>query len=255
MARRQKGLEGEVLTNPCDLSVVVAVFNEEDGIAAAIVDIQRYVLDLVTNSELLIIDDGSTDKTREILEQMRAADPRIILVPQENCGQGPALFAGLCRTRGAAVLLLDGDRQIGLEDFVSHWRCFRDERLHALLGFRAPRRDPRHRRILSRLLRLWIWALFGQAPADAGVPYKIVSREVWLNALQFISQSTRFPSILLAVYMIRLRPFETREIAVTHLERRSGRSHVVGIKLFRLSVQALAEILAFRLSLLSSRAA
>jgi glycosyltransferase involved in cell wall biosynthesis len=73
------------------LSVVMPAYNEEDGLAAAVAEVQRCVLDSVPDSELVVVDDGSRDGTPAILDALAARDPRIRAIHRANGGHGPAV--------------------------------------------------------------------------------------------------------------------------------------------------------------------
>jgi glycosyltransferase involved in cell wall biosynthesis len=81
------------------------VFNE----AATVETVVRKVLDLPISLELIIVDDGSDDGTREIVDGLGRTDPRIRVIHQENAGKSAALRAGFAQTTGAIVIVQDAD--------------------------------------------------------------------------------------------------------------------------------------------------
>ena len=88
------------------ISVVMPVFNEEKFIAAAI----KSILDQTFKDfEFLIIDDGSTDKTAEIVENFKAQDKRIILVKKKKSGLIACLKEGISLSRGNFIARMDAD--------------------------------------------------------------------------------------------------------------------------------------------------
>lgn len=200
------------------------VFNEADNIAAAIDDVARHVLTTVPESNLIVVDDGSTDETATILAASSADDPRMTVVRQSNAGHGAALLTGLDVATGDFVLLLDSDRQIRLDDFPVHWRDMTEEKLDGLLGVRAPRRDPRHRRLVSAMMRLLIRCLFRKAPVDAGAPYKIVKRLDFVQLRMRLRRCTTVPSVLLAIDLANRPNLHIAQVPVSHRARVSGRS-------------------------------
>jgi len=103
------------------LSVIMPVYNEEEAISAAVAEVQQHVLDLVSGSELVVVDDGSRDRTGALLDAAAAGDPRVNVLHQANGGHGAALLNGLQRARGEYVFLIDSDRQIPLDDFRRAW--------------------------------------------------------------------------------------------------------------------------------------
>src|ERR1700737_3073109 len=99
---------------PVNLSVVVAAFNERTSIKQAIDDIITYVAPHVPTLEIVVVDDGSTDGTAHILDEIAAKTTLVRVIHRANGGHGPALISGLRAARGENLLLLDADRQINL---------------------------------------------------------------------------------------------------------------------------------------------
>ena len=97
------------------------VYNERASVHLSAADVQRHVLDRIAGSELVAIDDGSTDGSGRALDEIATADPRVRVVHQANSGHGGALMAGLSSARGDWVLLIDSDRQIALDSFATAW--------------------------------------------------------------------------------------------------------------------------------------
>src|SRR5690349_17973819 len=97
------------------------VYNEEGAIVQAVDEVQRHVLDFVPGSQLIVVDDGSRDRTAELLDQAAAADPRVMVIHQANGGHGNALLTGLKAATGEYLFLIDSDRQIPLDEFPKAW--------------------------------------------------------------------------------------------------------------------------------------
>ncbi len=95
-------------SNPPDsltLSVVIPAYNEENTVATVV----RRVLEIPFNLEIVIVNDGSTDGTRQIVEDMAGRDSRIRVVHQENSGKTAALRKGFALTTGDIVIVQDAD--------------------------------------------------------------------------------------------------------------------------------------------------
>jgi glycosyltransferase involved in cell wall biosynthesis len=97
---------------PILLSVVMPVYNEEDAIVLAIDEVRREVLDRIPASELVVVNDGSRDRTGSLLDQASATDTRVRVIHQQNRGHGGALIAGIDAAHGDRLFLIDSDRQI-----------------------------------------------------------------------------------------------------------------------------------------------
>lgn len=94
------------------ISVIVPFFNEEDGLVRLHERLNAVLLALPVRSEILYVDDGSTDDGRRIVEQLRSQDPRIaLLCLSRNFGKEIAMTAGLDHAAGDAVVIIDADLQ------------------------------------------------------------------------------------------------------------------------------------------------
>jgi len=113
-------------TNAPDLSVVVPLFNEEENVAELHRRLVTALDALWLGYELVFVDDGSSDSTSSLLDELRRRDRRIVpLHLSRNFGHQPAISAGLAHARGQAVIVMDGDLQDPPEllgRFVERWR-------------------------------------------------------------------------------------------------------------------------------------
>jgi glycosyltransferase involved in cell wall biosynthesis len=225
------------------LTVVMPAYNEEAQIATAVGDIQRHVFPLVPGTELIVIDDGSRDRTGAILDELAATDRRVRVIYQPNGGHGGALRTGLDAAEGEYVLLVDSDRQVPLEAFPALWGAARGR--DGAFGVRRGRRDPPFRILLTQLIRLVLRPLCGVGLRDANAPFKVIRREVWREARPLIPPETLAPSLFLAVYA-RRRGFDVVEVEVPHRARSSGEASLRRWRLVRFSARGLGQLLALR---------
>src|SRR5947207_12317384 len=124
------------------ISVVVPIYNEEENLP----ELRRRMtsaLDSINGEtwELILVDDGSRDRSLEILRQMHGADPRIKVIHlSRNFGHQPAVTAGIHHARGDCVVLIDGDLQDPPEvipEMVAKWK----QGYQVVLGERQTRGD------------------------------------------------------------------------------------------------------------------
>lgn len=108
------------------LSVVVPCYNEQESIHACHAKLTEVLSALKESYEIVYVDDGSRDKTAELLEQIHARDPRVVVVRlSRNFGHQPAVTAGLSASLGRAVVIIDADLQDPPElipEMVKLWR-------------------------------------------------------------------------------------------------------------------------------------
>ena len=204
------------------LSVIIPAYNEENNIEGALQDVLSDVAAVVPDLEVIVVNDGSRDRTAELAGEIARRDDRVRVVTQTNRGHGPALVHGLAEAKGEWLLLIDSDRQVSLKDFARHWVMTADH--DAVLGLRRPRRDPLHRLLISFAMRLLLRARLGVNAGDAGAPYKLVKRQVWQDACKMMRESCWIPSVLLAAHALQCRDIVAQEVAVEHRPRSHGPS-------------------------------
>lgn len=221
-------------------------YNEAASIADAIDEVIGCILPVVTEAELIVVDDGSTDDTAALVEARLKELPALKLIKQRNSGHGAALIAGIEQSTGDALLLVDSDQQVSLADFREHWNRFQQTGCNAVLGIRKPRKDPNHRLFITTAMKLLILAVYGRTPQDAGVPYKIVNRSDWQEASRYIPDKSWIPSVLLAIFLVVRHGKSVLEIPVRHTTRPHGQSSLNLSRLLRFCFTATGEVVRFR---------
>src|SRR5260370_15871850 len=184
------------------LSVIVACLNEE-ACVPALIDRLTAVLGQEPifareGTELVFVDDGSTDKTWMILEQAALADTRVTLERHEhNQGLASAWRTGLARARGQFISTLDADLQYRPEDIVRLYRAVHDREADLAQGVRSDRYEPGPRRILSRGLSWILNVAFGMRLADNQSGFVLCPREGFSDLLSYRRHYADWPNLVL----------------------------------------------------------
>jgi dolichol-phosphate mannosyltransferase len=198
------------------------VYNEAPTLETVLQDATSSVLDVIANSELIVIDDGSTDETPAILASAHDIDPRIrVLTNEPNRGHGPSVRRGIDESAGEWILHIDSDGQIELAEFPALWALTEEHDL--VLGVRAERHDPTHRLLLTRVTRFTASVMARHRVADANTPFKLIRRSLFNHLSPVIQPNAFAPSILIVIGAYRSGA-RVGELAITHLERPHGRS-------------------------------
>lgn len=201
------------------LSVVVPLYNEEESVRP-LVEAVRDALGEAPPWELVLVDDGSRDRTAQVAAELAQADERIRLVQlARNYGQTQAMQAGFDAARGRIVVSMDGDLQNDPRDIPALVAKL-EEGYDLVAGYRLRRRD----KLLTRKLPSWvanriIRAVTGVPIRDNGCSLKAYRRET-LDRLHLYSDMHRFlPALAAATAAARIA-----ELPVRHHPRRFGRS-------------------------------
>lgn len=181
-----------------ELSLVVPVFNEEDAIPLFLEALGPILASLDVTSEIIFVDDGSSDATVSVVERAMAADGRVRLVQlSRNFGKEAALTAGLDFSTGAAVIPMDVDLQDPPEliaDFVRLWR----EGFDIVFGQRVERSSDTGTKRVTAGMFYRIFNALADRPIDENAgDYRLMSRAVVTDTLK-LRERNRFMKGLFA---------------------------------------------------------
>lgn len=212
------------------ISVIIPVFNEEESLEELGNRLMHTMLGLSRPFEIIFVDDGSSDRSWEILTCLHVSDPRHIRAIQfhRNFGQHQAVFAGLSAARGQIMITLDADLQNPPEE-IPRLVAKIEEGYDAVGGWRQDRRDSWLRRLPSYLVnRIMSWVT-GVRLRDYGCMLRAYRREV-VDSINQCNESSSFIPALANLYARRVA-----EITVGHAQRERGQSKYNLFKLIRLN--------------------
>jgi glycosyltransferase involved in cell wall biosynthesis len=157
------------------LSVIVPVYNEKRFITDVLARVQAEP----TDKEIIVVDDGSTDGTREFLQTLTGDHIRL-LVHERNRGKGAALRTGFAHAKGDIVIIQDADLEYDPREFPALLRPIEEGRADAVFGtrFAAGRPAGWSHFIGNRLSTAVVNAIAGSSVSDAWVCYKAIRRPV-----------------------------------------------------------------------------
>lgn len=166
------------MTSP-RFSLVVPLYQEAGNIFPLIESAVPVLATLPGGYEILLVNDGSTDGTRDEINACVRDDPRIRGIHLErNEGQAAALLRGLRAAKGEIILTMDGDGQNDPRDFPLLVACLDDGTADVACGIRTPRSDSGLRRAMSRLANRVRGFVLKDGVSDAGCQLRAFRREV-----------------------------------------------------------------------------
>jgi len=224
-----------------DLIVTLPVFNEEGCIAEVVSSWREALARLGIRFRILILNDGSTDGTRQVLDQF-AGDDRIEVIHKPNSGHGPTLLQGYRRAVSQAewVFQCDSDNEMSPEAFPRLWE--KRERYDALFGVRKGRKQNRGRALISAVSRGSVRLLFGPGVTDVNTPYRLMRARLLEAIVAQIPADTFAPNVIIsgALAQARLRIWNE---PVEHRGRKTGRASIVKWKLWKAAFRSFVQTL------------
>jgi glycosyltransferase involved in cell wall biosynthesis len=216
------------------LSVVVPLFNEQESLEPLVERILSHVRPLGLSFELVLVDDGSRDRTPELLGQLAATVPELVAVRlRRNYGQTAAMAAGFDASCGEMIVTLDGDLQNDPADIPLLLEKL-NQGFDLVSGWRHRRQDAALSRLLPSLLANRLIArVTGVKLHDYGCSLKAYRREV-IDDLNLYGELHRFLPALAFIEGARIT-----EVQVTHHPRRYGKSNYGIDRTFRVLMDLL----------------
>lgn len=163
---------GSVRKLPGSLSLVLPAHNEEANIEIVVTEALDMLPHYAGEFEIIVVNDGSRDRTGEIVDALAAGDRRVRAIHHpRNRGYGGALTTGFQAATGDYVMFMDADRQFNIADlgllapFVGNFDI--------VAGFRMERNDPFHRRVFAEIFNLAVRILFGVHLRDIDCAFKV----------------------------------------------------------------------------------
>jgi len=209
------------------LSVVIPVYNEEENLELLHERLRSALSGIGISYELLFVDDGSVDRSPEILDKLASSDDNVRVVTFErNAGQTAAFDAGFRRARGEFVVTMDADLQNDPADIPKILDAMKDA--DAVCGWRVKRMDNVVRRLSSKIANAVRNSLSQETIRDTGCSLKGFRRE-HLARLKLYNGLHRFLPTLL-----KMEGLTVIEVPVNHLPRHAGDSkYGIGNRVFR----------------------
>ncbi len=199
-----------------ELSVVVPCYNEEDSLPELVRVLRAELTALTDGFEVVLVDDGSRDRTREILREVHAADPRFrFLALSRNFGKEAAMLAGLSQSGGDAVAIVDADLQHPPR-LLATMLPLLDQGYEQVVARRTRAGDPRVRTWLSRGYYRLMNRLVEVRLEDGVGDFRVLSRTA-VRALLALGEYNRFSKGLFAWI-----GFETAVVDYENVARESG---------------------------------
>jgi glycosyltransferase involved in cell wall biosynthesis len=200
------------------ISVVVPVFNEEESVGPLVGELREALAVVGRPTEIIFVDDGSTDRTPEELERLAGVHEEVTVVTlRRNFGKAVALMAGFREARGEVVVTIDGDLQDDPSE-IPTLLAELDAGADLVSGWKRDRQDPWSRRAASKVFNGVTAKVTGSTLHDLNCGFKAYRAEV-VRSLALTGDQYRYIPVL-----AQNEGFRVSEVPVNHRQRKFGRS-------------------------------
>jgi glycosyltransferase involved in cell wall biosynthesis len=216
------------------LSIFFPAYNDSGTIASLVITALRAARELTPDHEVIVVNDGSADKTAEILDELAATYPQVRIVHHEtNRGYGGALRSGFANATRELIFYTDGDAQYDPAEMELLWKRF-DENVDLVNGYKISRSDPMHRIVIGRVYHHTVKILFGLTVRDVDCDFRMMRRTIF-DKVHLEKNS----GVICLEMMKKITDagFRIAEVPVHHYHRAYGRSQFFNFRrLFRTAI-------------------
>jgi glycosyltransferase involved in cell wall biosynthesis len=227
-------MSGFVQCSPPSLSVFFPAYNDSGTIASLVITALQSASKLTSNYEIIVVNDGSSDSTAKILDELARIYPQLKIVTHENNrGYGGALRSGFATASKDVVFYTDGDAQYDPSEIAVLWPALTTG-VDVVNGYKISRSDPLHRIIIGRIYHHTVKILFGLHVRDVDCDFRLLRRSIF-DRVHLEKDS----GVICLEMMKKIQDagFTIVEVPVHHYHRAHGQSQFFNFpRLFRTAI-------------------
>lgn len=202
-----------------ELSIFFPFWNEEENVDSTVSKAIPVAEKVALKWEILMIDDGSSDKTLEKMHNLSAKDKRLLTISHiKNRGYGAALKTGFEKSKYKYVVFNDGDGQFDFSEISKFMEKIDDS--DVVIGYRKKRIDHPFRHILMNLLKIWDLVFFGFHFKDIDCGFKLFKRQAIDKIMPLESEGAMITTEILA--KLKRNKLKISQVEVHHYPRLFG---------------------------------
>ncbi len=225
------------------LYMIIPAYNEEATIEKVVDEWYPMVVMTGTESRLVVIDDGSRDKTLKVLNKLAEQKPQMIVIHKDNSGHGATILYGYKYALEAGadyVFQTDSDGQTRAAEFPDFWRMRRQYDM--VVGFRGKRQDGLSRIFVTRILKLVILLCFHVMVKDANTPFRLMNAQVLSKKIKLVPEDFFLTNVLLTVIYTK-HDCKVKYIPITFRARQGGVNSINMKRIFGIGRSAFGNFL------------
>ena len=211
------------------ISLVTPVYNEEENISVLLEKAVEIFKGKKIEAEIIVVNDGSTDNTRRICEELSEKQKTIRLINHEaNRGYSQAISTGIKHAKKNFIILMDSDGQFDVNDITAFLKKHDATGVDVIFGYRENRKGSFLRKLISSNMTKVSNILFGMKFKDTQSAFQFVKADI-LKSIEIESPSFQVPTEI----KIKLSSLGERfeQIPVNHCERKGGKANLKAFKI------------------------
>jgi glycosyltransferase involved in cell wall biosynthesis len=224
-------------STPVGLTVFFPALNDSGTIASMAIGAVKAASELTPDYEVIIVNDGSTDATAEIADELARTYPHVRVVHHPtNRGYGGALQTGFRSATKELIFYTDGDAQYDPHELAALWAKMTPD-ADLVNGYKIDRSDPLHRIIIGRVYHHIVSLLFGLTVRDVDCDFRLMRRSIFDRI-----QLERTSGVICLEMMKKIHDagFRIVEVPVHHYHRAFGRSQFLNFpRIFKTAVDVM----------------
>jgi len=227
------------------LYIVMPAYNEEANIEDVVAQWSNVLTEInkrrEVKSKLLIANDGSKDKTFEIMQRLTAQYPDFEPLDKPNSGHGATiLYLYRKAIEGGAdyIFQTDSDGQTAPEEFWKFWE--NRDKYNFIIGSRDTRQDGIGRVFVTNILRLVVWLTFGEWVKDANTPFRLMKTESLIPILKLIPEDFFLSNVVISVVYVKKKE-PCQWFPITFKPRQGGVNSINMKRIFQIGRKALGD--------------
>ena len=169
-----------------DYSIVIPAYNEADKISATLTQVVAFMRGYVQKFEVIVVDDGSKDRTAEIVKEYQKSNPEMVLIENAHKGKGYAVYSGVMKAEGELIYLADADLSSPMTELKKLTVWVKEQGFDVVIASRegtGARRigEPWYRHLMGRVFNLWVRLIALPGVSDSQCGFKLFRGEAAKN--------------------------------------------------------------------------
>lgn len=223
------------------LYIVIPAYNEEETIVSVIDEWYQVVEKVGNGSRLVIIDDGSKDKTFQIMKDAAAGREAFLPLTKPNGGHGATILYGYnyaIKEGADYIFQTDSDGQTLPEEFWEFWKNRKNYDM--IIGHRKGRQDGFSRVFVTKTLKFVLQLMFHVSVRDANTPFRLMESKVLKDNIKLIPENYNLSNVIISVIYAKKHK-KVKYIPITFRPRQGGVNSINMKKIFYIGKQALKD--------------